>query len=157
MTDTITISLDDEQAQAAFAELIRRGNDMTGLMRRAAGHLAAVAEESFATERAPDGAPWVDLSAITKALRTRRGAWPGKKLQDSGMLAASVFTRFGPTFAEIGSNVPYARIHQKGGNAGRGRKVAIPARPYLGVSPEALQAIRDDMLGWMDVNRPAAP
>jgi hypothetical protein len=33
MTDTltITITLDDEQAQAAFAELVKRGTDMTGL------------------------------------------------------------------------------------------------------------------------------
>ncbi len=33
MTDTLTIiiTLDDEQAQAAFAELVKRGTDMTGL------------------------------------------------------------------------------------------------------------------------------
>ena len=32
----------------------------------------------------------------------------------------------------IGSNKEYARIHQEGGMAGRGRKVAIPQRRYLG-------------------------
>lgn len=151
MTDTITITLDDEQAQAAFAKLVKRGTDMTGLMRKVAGHLADVAEESFATERSPDGVPWVDLSDMTVALRTRRGHWPGQKLQLSGVLAASITTNYGNDFAEIGSNVPYARIHQKGGQAGRGHKVAIPARPFLGISPEATDAIRDDMIAWVNL------
>jgi phage virion morphogenesis protein len=34
----------------------------------------------------------------------------------------------------VGTNRVYAAIHQLGGQAGRGRKVTIPARPYLGVS-----------------------
>jgi len=33
--------------------------------------------------------------------------------------------------AHIGSNVPYAAIHEYGGQAGPGRSVTIPARPYL--------------------------
>lgn len=160
MTDTITITLDDEQAQAAFAELVKRGTDMTGLMRRVGGHLADVAEESFASESAPDGTPWVDLSEHTKAMRARAGYWPVQKLQVSGLLAASVTpargaVEVGRDFAQIGSNVPYARIHQKGGQAGRGHRVAIPARPFLGISPEAADAIRDDMIAWVDLNRPA--
>lgn len=36
------------------------------------------------------------------------------------------------TRAIIGSNVIYARIHEFGGQAGRGRSVRIPARPYIG-------------------------
>lgn len=42
MTDSITVTLDDERAQAAFAELIKRGTDTTGLMRHVGGHLADV-------------------------------------------------------------------------------------------------------------------
>jgi phage virion morphogenesis protein len=33
-------------------------------------------------------------------------------------------------------NLKYARIHQLGGKAGRGRKTRLPARPYLGISEE---------------------
>ncbi|MDK4653337.1 phage virion morphogenesis protein, partial [Kingella kingae] len=55
----------------------------------------------------------------------------GKKLQLSGQLAASLTTQSGNDFARIGSNKPYAAIHHIGGQAGRGRKVHIPARPYL--------------------------
>lgn len=158
MTDTITITLDDEQAQATFAELARRCTDMTGLMRKIGGHLADVAEESFATERSPDGVPWVDLSARTTAARAKRGYWPGQKLQVSGLLAASVTPQegalvIGRDFVQIGSNVPYARIQQKGGKAGRGHKVDIPARPFLGISAEAREAIQADMVAWVDLNR----
>lgn len=31
----------------------------------------------------------------------------------------------------IATNVPYARIHEYGGQAGRGRRTRIPKRPYL--------------------------
>lgn len=155
MTDTIIITLDDEQAQAAFGELLRRAEDTTGLMRRVAGHLEDVAEESFATERSPSGVPWVDLSEVTKASRAKRGHWPGSKLQVRGMLALSATSDYGRDYAQIGSNMPYARIQHEGGQAGRGNKVTIPARPYLGISPEAADAIRDDMVAWVDLNKPA--
>lgn len=42
-----------------------------------------------------------------------------------------VFTFGDDVFAEIGSKVPYARIHEFGGNAGIGGKAKIPPRPYL--------------------------
>lgn len=152
MADTFTVSFDDKEAQAALAELARRGADMTELMGKWAGHLADAAEESFATERSPDGVPWVELSKFTIAAREKRGHWPGQKLQVSGVLAASVTTRIGSDWAEIGSNVPYARIQQKGGKAGRGHKVSIPARSYLGVSDDAMRAIEADAIAWLDLS-----
>ncbi len=42
-----------------------------------------------------------------------------------------VFIRSNVLVGEIGSTVPYARIHEFGGKAGRGLKSNIPARPYL--------------------------
>ena len=52
----------------------------------------------------------------------------------------------------IGSNKEYAAIHQFGGMAGRGRKVEIPARPYLPLTtdgdlqPEAREEVLDTIL-----------
>jgi phage virion morphogenesis protein len=37
---------------------------------------------------------------------------------------------------EIGTVKIYGAIHQLGGMAGRGRKVEIPERPYLGINDE---------------------
>lgn len=139
MTDTFTITLDDEQARAAFADLVHRATDMTGLMRQVSGHLADVAKEAFATHSAPDGSPWVDLSEHTKAQRSKRGAWPGQMLIDSGVVAASITTDYGRDFAQIGSNVPYARIQHKGGRAGRGQ---IEATLLLGPSAMPVSRLR---------------
>lgn len=41
----------------------------------------------------------------------------------------------------VGTNRAYARIHQMGGQAGRGRQVTIPARPFLGLNKENRQEI----------------
>ena len=54
----------------------------------------------------------------------------------SGLLAGSVHSQFGDDYTMIGAARPYARIHQLGGKAGRGRKVTIPARPYLPFTPD---------------------
>ena len=58
----------------------------------------------------------------------------GKTLQKSGQLAASITSRAGTDFARIGSNKKYAAIHHLGGQAGRGKKLTLPARPYLPIS-----------------------
>lgn len=60
----------------------------------------------------------------------------------------------------VGSGKEYAAIHQLGGEAGRGRKVHIPARPFLPftgepdsgsgkLQPEAEEAILDIVLGHL--------
>jgi len=33
--------------------------------------------------------------------------------------------------------------------------VTIPARPFLGVSPEAEEVILENVAAWVDLNRPA--
>lgn len=69
-------------------------------------------------------------------------------LQHTGQLAASVSTDYDSTQAVIGSNKVYAAIHQFGGEAGRGRKVEIPARPYLPITTDGkLQPVaREEVL-----------
>ncbi|HBO4159162.1 TPA: phage virion morphogenesis protein, partial [Pseudomonas aeruginosa] len=61
--------------------------------------------------------------------------------------------------AQIGSNLSYAPIQQLGGQAGRGRKVTIPARPYLPVlrngqlKPSARDAVLDVLLAALSQGR----
>ena len=43
--------------------------------------------------------------------------------------------------AIIGSNLDYAAIHQLGGQAGKNKKVSIPARPYLYLSDDNFKEI----------------
>ena len=73
----------------------------------------------------------------------------GKTLQKSGQLAASLTTQVGSNYARIGSNKKYAAIHHLGGQAGRGHKTNLPARPYLPINgnnqlqPDAERRILD--------------
>ena len=51
-------------------------------------------------------------------------------------LAGSITRHYDATSAVVGSNLPYARIQQLGGKAGRGHKSEIPARPFLKLTEE---------------------
>ena len=82
-----------------------------------------------------EGRPkWKDLSEKTKTARKKTGHYPGQILQVSGQLALSVTTQYDDESAVIGSNKAYATIHQLGGQTGWGKKITIPARPYLRLS-----------------------
>lgn len=82
------------------------------LMRMLAGSMASVTEANFAAQGRP---AWLGLKPATLK---RRGA-DARILQDSGKLAASVVTRYGKDFAQVGSNRVYAAIHQFGGTIDR--------------------------------------
>jgi len=43
----------------------------------------------------------------------------------------------------VGTNKVYAAIHQFGGDAGRNKKVKIPARPYLKLGNKELNTINE--------------
>ena len=73
-----------------------------------------------------------------------------KILQEEGNLVGTIAAQVQGEGVAIGSNLPYATIHQYGGKAGRGRKVTIPARPYLGTNEaddqEIASLIEDHLL-----------
>ncbi len=70
-------------------------------------------------------------SVLRRALRRARITSPFKPLYDTGNLLRSIKSVVEDDEAIVGSTVEYAAIHEFGGNAGRGRRVHIPARPYL--------------------------
>lgn len=83
-------------------------------------------EHAFETE----GPGWHPLASAT--VRQRGSDHP--ILQRSGQLASSLAIAYGRTYAAVGSNKVYAAIQQLGGQAGRGHRTRIPARPYLPVT-----------------------
>lgn len=92
--------------------------------------------ERFEKEEDPEGRKWEPSGrAWEQGLNSRRGRM-GKTLQNTGRLRSSIDYAATRDSVLVGSNVEYARIHQEGGKAGRGCKVTIPARPYLGISEE---------------------
>lgn len=125
-------------------------------------------QRRFEEERGPDGKPWRLLSAETVLARaggrakvyTKRGAMRKGAtrrigataiLRDSARLYQSITHRATRTEVEVGTDAVYGRIHQLGGQAGRGKTVTIPARPFLGMSDgdvrEALEIVNDYIRG----------
>jgi phage virion morphogenesis protein len=86
-------------------------------------------KEGFEKEKDPvTGTPWRELS------KPRDDGSTNPILRAGGQLHRSLNWNAFPDGSVIfGSNMEYARIHQKGGEAGRGKKTKIPARPYMGV------------------------
>lgn len=80
-----------------------------------------------------------------------RPAWLGIKhrqgspLVDTENLMGSITSDYDNDSAFVGTNEPYAAIHQFGGKAGRGRKVTIPARPFLTLTPQDKEDILQDV------------
>lgn len=74
-----------------------------------------------------------------------------KILQVLGHLRGSIHRVAGRDQVEVGSNLVYARIHQYGGQAGRGRKVTIPPRPFLGVDADDAAMILAVLRGYLGV------
>ena len=65
------VEIEDNAVQAAFARLIRAGEDLTPVMRMVANHLADAAEESFEQERSPLGEAWPALAPATQKARAK--------------------------------------------------------------------------------------
>lgn len=86
-------------------------------------------EESFEKQSSPFEGRWKANAPAT--LIQKRG---NKILTQSGLLRTSLTYKLGNQSVTIGTNKEYAPIHQFGGKAGRGKKVIIPARPFLPIN-----------------------
>lgn len=166
MSEFVSVTIDDSQLQAALQRLEYAGVDLSPAMRKIAGALEKITEDNLEAEGRPR---WKPLAESTKhgrlggkkaykkngeltAAAQRRQDAGFRILQHSGQLASSVTTDYDSNQAVVGSNKVYAAIHQFGGEAGRGRKVEIPARPYLPITtdgklqPEAREEVLDTIL-----------
>ena len=129
----LEIKLDADQLDHGLNTLLKNATNTRAMMRGIATELLSMTEENFESE-GWGGQRWK---------QSRRAAEEGgKTLQKSGQLAASLTT-------QVGSNKKYAAIHHLGGQAGRGHKTNLPARPYLPINgnnqlqPDAERRILD--------------
>jgi phage virion morphogenesis protein len=145
--------------EPGLADVEKRLADLVAVMprpRKLMNNIGAVLEAStkkrFRTNIAPDGTSW------KPSIRARLKG--GRTLFQHGHLRDSITHDAEDQRVEIGSNLIYAAIHQLGGviraKAGgvltfnipgigwrRVASVAIPARPYLGVSEDDRLEILD--------------
>ena len=127
VAQTISLEIESSALDAALAHVTAVLSRSDVFMDRIGSYLVASTHRRFAAERGPDGKPWLKSA--------RAIADGGRTLTYTGRLRGSIAYRLtdGGRAVEVGSNVVYAAIHQFGGSVGRGRKVTLPARPYLGI------------------------
>lgn len=127
-----------DRALRKYADKLERA---APLMRNVSGIMLSSVEDAF-EEQGPN---WPTLAESTIEQRKKTGHWPGKILQRRGDLAGSIQEDHGDSFAQVGvpPSFKQAAILHFGGMAGRGRKVEIPARPYMTLTRHAEQDIID--------------
>ena len=166
----VRYEIDDDDWRALAEEVRARAADLRPVMKQAGEYMLLEVDERFRKERGPDGKPWQALAASTLQKQFTRGnrsrkrkrrthrrdgqesaafarfAGAKKILQEDGTrggLRGSITYRAYRAALEHGTNKIYGAIHQLGGKAGRGHRVTIPARPYLGYSEENVAVIRE--------------
>lgn len=144
----IEVRLDEREYQAILDALARAAMpDLKKIADFAGGELDFISKAAFTNEQDPvTGTKWEPLK------RPRRDGNSRPILNAGGHLKDSLIWEAFPDGSVIyGSNVVYARIHQQGGQAGRGQKALIPARPYMGVPQDFDRRILTDpkVLEWL--------
>lgn len=152
----------------------KRLSDRQRLMDGVGEMMVSSTLQRFEDEEGPDGKAWKPSIRATPSEDTRapvrrgkdgrllkgsgkkiKGRKGGKTLTNMGLLRKSIEHRATGDEVRVGSvtgsGVKYARIHQMGGMAGRGKSVELPARPFLGVSEQDAEDIRE-MVGDFLVN-----
>ena len=131
----IDIEINNAQEIASALERLAQATaHRTPLMRSIAGTMESAVLQNFDVGGRPK---WLGL-------KYRQGT----PLVDTENLMGSITSDYSNDMATVGTDEPYAAIHQFGGKAGRGRKVEIPARPFLALTPQDKADILEDVQGY---------
>ena len=125
----------------ALGKAAHKLGDTQALMESVGEALRSGTIERFEAEEDPQGKKWKPSA--------RAMAGGGKTLDKESHLKDSIDYAATSDKVMVGSNLPYARIHQLGGKTGKGHKVDMPARPYLGVSEEDKDEVRETMADFL--------
>lgn len=159
----ITITVEHAAVSEQLRALARRSASAAALRAALASvgdEIVHRAKSRFATARDPAGRAWQPLAAATlahyaaglrRSYRKKGGALNARGLRrvaarrplsgETGDLKRQIFARATITGAQsavlsVTAGMKYAAIHQFGGRAGRGRRVRIPARPFLPIAAD---------------------
>lgn len=131
----IEIEINNAQEVVIVLErLAQTTSHRTPLMRSIAGTMESAVLQNFDVGGRPK---WMGL-------KYRQGT----PLVDTENLMGSITSDYTNDTAVVGTNEPYAAIHQFGGKAGRGQKTTIPARPFLKLTPEDESDIMEDIQAY---------
>lgn len=126
----IGAKVDDSKVQVVLKKLAKKGRDFKPVLTVIGEDMKLWVKESIDKQRDPvTGQAWPKRRPLSQMSRV--GGSGGKTLFDNGHLLqsfASAVPKVTATTVRIGTNLPYARIHQKGGTvkAKRARVLMIP-------------------------------
>jgi phage virion morphogenesis protein len=154
----IKVIIHDQDVKAALKRLQEKVGNLKPAMDEIGQRYERSVLDNFSKQSSPDGTPWLPNKVLSNYM-AYTGTAKGKKRKEAYTKAGGLranFSRFlenkrilvltnalrgsihyqaTSNSVTIGSgNIPYAAIHQFGGLAGRGRKVRIPARPWLAIN-----------------------
>jgi len=113
--DGIQFHVDDKEVQAKLGSLQRAAQNPAAIMAAIAPYLVTSTRRHIERETGPEG-PWPRLSPRTANKRIgRRQRGYENMLRVRGNLYSSIVSDSGSDYAVVGSNLPYAAIHQTGG------------------------------------------
>lgn len=160
----LRLSLDDLDASESLSEAIRRAGDLTPLMEQIGTVLEFSVSERFKNSVGPGGTPW--------PVSHRAREVGGKTLVDKGHLRDSISKEASARSVVIGTNMPYAHVHQFGaliepktvdedataklafrlpnGQFVMVDQVEIPARPFLGFDDADAADIADTVFAYFN-------
>ncbi len=125
----------------ALTKAAHKVTDTQPLMESVGEALVSGTLQRFQDEEDPWGQKW------RKSKRAEKKG--GRTLTDTARLRRSIDYAATPDKVMVGSNVKYARIHQLGGKTGKGHAVDMPARPYLGVSEDDMEEVRETVASFL--------
>jgi phage virion morphogenesis protein len=148
----IEIKLDDARVMSALKRLQRVEPDIHIMLEGIGENLLESTIRRIERKGpGPGGETWDKNSDVTMALAKMREP-PEKPLGNRplinfGRLLRSFSKKVRGNELTVGTNRPFAEVHQFGTlRAGRGHKVRIPARPFLGISDEDSRKIESLIL-----------
>lgn len=106
----LKVEVDDSRSGAALTELAERLEDIRVPLLDIAEYLHQSTDDRFRKQVSPDGAPWAPLAASTIAKKKS-----SQILRQDGVLQDTIRHRVSGDELELGSDRPYAAIHQFGG------------------------------------------
>ena len=135
---------DDAEFQALVGRIIARAGNLQPVHEIVGEIVHASILRNFEAGGRPG--QWKDLKESTKKQRRKQGNWPGQVLVRSGVrggLMGAVTYKAAADQVVFAGNKPYSAIQHFGGQAGKGHKVTIPARPYMMVQDDDWPEIKD--------------
>lgn len=148
MSQPFIIQLDAQPVLDALNRLQAAGQALSPVLRAIGEDMVERSKQRFVTGTAPDGTRWqANAQATIEAFVAAKGgigetgkinargqvaAMNKRPLHGhSGDLAKQIFSQVTHDSLTVYTSPLYAAIQQLGGMAGRGKRVAIPARPFL--------------------------